>query len=139
MKIALRTCNSSGWRALFSILTRWRLHTHFPHGGVVIDGIITQATLIDGVHKKVFDPAGWLVYDYPAVDDQTASARLTKFSGAKYDVFSLLAFVLPWRVSDSRRVYCFELMWVAMTGENPNFKVTAEMILAKILETKATP
>lgn len=136
MKIALRTTNSPGLKALFSILTKWRLQTYFPHGGVVLGNTLTHATLIDGVHAQVFDVSGWLVYDYPAVSDALARKRLAQFKGAKYDVFSLLAFVLPWRVSDSRRVYCFELMWVAMTGENPSFKVTPEMILAKILEAK---
>ena len=134
MKIALRTTNSHGLKALFSILTKWRLQTVFPHGGIVLGNTLTHATLVDGVNEVTFDPAGWLVYDYPAVNDQAAYERLDKFNEAKYDVFALLAFVLPWRISDSRRVYCFELMWAAMTGENPSFKVTPEMILAKILE-----
>ena len=136
MKVGLKTTNSRGIKALFSMLTRWRLHTKFPHAGIVIGDTLTHATLQGGVRDVPFNPEGWVLYDYPAVSDELARERLARFSGAKYDWFALLAFVFPWRISDSRRVYCFELVWFVMTGENPSFKVTPEMILAKLLETQ---
>ena len=60
--------------------------------------------------------------------------RFADHVGTRYDWFSLLAFVLPWRVRDKSRMYCYEWCWLAMTGEHPSCRVTPEMLLVEALK-----
>ena len=56
-------------------------------------------------------------------------ALFEQYKGTKYDWFSLIAFV-GLSASDSDKLYCFEWMWLAVTQQNPNFRVTPEILLA---------
>ncbi len=55
----------------------------------------------------------------------------TRRAGAKYDWFSLIAFLLPGRWSDHRRLYCFELPALVL-GLDTHKRVTPERILHAI-------
>lgn len=130
MKLALRKTNSPTlFGKLFNTLTRWRLHTAYPHAGIVIDGELYHSTYTKGLHKVPFDPAGWDLFDVKG-SDHYARAAFNARQGAPYDAFSLLAFLLPWRVRDSRRLYCYEWCWLAMTTTNPSERITPEKLLA---------
>ena len=119
----------------FSIATRWRLHTKYPHAGIVIDGNLYDATLDHGLAESLLDDApNWDLFKLPS--DPEIIERFYAREGAQYDVVSLFAFVFPCRVRDSRRVYCYEWCWYAMTGENPYFRVTPEMLLAQLQKMK---
>jgi hypothetical protein len=116
---------------LFNLATRWRLHTKYPHAGIVIDGTLYHTTLTEGLHAVPFDPEGWDVFEFGR-SDAYARAAFNARLGAEYDAISLLAFLLPWRVRDSRRLYCYEWCWLAMTAENPGVRITPEMLLVLV-------
>lgn len=134
MKLALRKTNSpTMFGRLFNALTRWRLHTDYPHAGIVIDGSLYHTTYTRGLHRVPFTPDGWDVFDVD-VDPSFVRSVFNARKGAAYDAISLLAFILPWRVRDSRRLYCYEWCWLALTGQNPSGRVTPEKLLALILK-----
>lgn len=127
--LALKYAKPPGFfKGAFHTLTRARLLTRYPHSGIVQDGMLMHSILSKGVHREPFDPAGWLLIPItPAIDPATAFELL---EGTPYDWFSLLAFVLPWRVRNSDRLYCYEWCWLAMTGTVHPGRVTPEMLLA---------
>lgn len=127
--LALRRTDPPGLPGLFAKATRARLLTQWPHAGMVIDGILTHATLAGGLHMERWNPAGWDVVQLPDSCAPILRQRYQQRAGARYDALSLLAFVAPWRVSDSRRLYCYEWCWYAMTGANPHWRVTPEQLL----------
>lgn len=121
--------NPSLFSRIFSLLVKVRLVTNYPHGGIVEDGMLRQCNFAKGLHEVPFNPEGWHVFEVPDLvpgGDQLFEA----LKGTPYDSFSLLAFLLPWRVRDSKRLYCFEWAWLRMTGQSPNFRVTPEALLA---------
>lgn len=130
--LALRkTDNPSFFGGWFNRLTRWRLHTDYPHSGIVIGGDLYHTTYKDGLHREDFNAQGWELF---ATDSDAGYVRaaFNARKGAAYDAFSLLAFILPWRVRDSRRLYCYEWSWLALTASNPSDRVTPEKLLAYI-------
>ncbi len=129
MQLALKHAAPDGfWSKAFHYLTAWRLLTKYPHAGIVHDGMLYHTTLAHGLHATVFKPDGWDLFDLNGKDlDNWAFAD---HEGTAYDWFSLLAFILPWRVRDGSRLYCYEWCWLAMTGENPTRRVTPEDLLA---------
>jgi hypothetical protein len=132
MQLALRRTDSKTFLGkLFSIATRWRLHTKYPHAGIVVEGTLYHTTLNKGLHSEPFNPEGWDVFDFGR-SDAYARAAFNARKGAAYDAFSLIAFVLPWRARDSRRLYCYEWCWLAMTAENPDVKITPEDLLVLV-------
>lgn len=132
MKLALRRTDAKTFFGkLFNQLTRLRLHTEYPHGGIVIGDRLYHMTYADGLHWTDFDPDGWDLFDV-AQDDLHALSLFSARKGAKYDALSLLAFLLPWRVRDSRRLYCFEWCWLALTGINPSTRITPEKLLVLV-------
>jgi hypothetical protein len=132
MKLALRkTDTPTLFGKLFNLATRWRLHTDYPHAGIVIDGSLYHTTYSRGLHRSPFSPDGWDVFEVDA-EPSYVRAMFNVRKGAKYDAISLLAFLLPWRIRDSRRLYCYEWCWLAITGENPSERVTPEKLLALV-------
>ena len=117
---------------LFHHLTRARLLTAYPHAGIVRGGMLMHSNLANGLHMEMFDARGWELFPLP--DHTAVEARFDAHAGTRYDWFSLLAFVLPWRVRDRRRMYCYEWCWLAMTGLQPSGRVTPEMLLAEALK-----
>lgn len=114
---------------LFHWLTSARLLTAYPHAGIVRGGMLMHSNLANGLHAEPFDARGWELFQLP--DNPAIEARFTDYAGTGYDWFSLLAFVLPWRVRDRSRMYCYEWCWFAMTGDHPSDRVTPEMLLAR--------
>lgn len=130
--------NPTLWSRIFAILVRIRLVTRFPHGGIVEGGMLRHCNFKLGLHEIAFNPKGWLVVEVPdLVEDGDQLFDVHKGMGC--DLFSLFTFVLPANFRDSSRIYCFEWMWWRMTGVNPDFRVTGEMLLepALILNGKA--
>lgn len=127
--LALRKTDSPGFLpGLFSKLTRARLITKYPHSGIAVGGILYHTTLSNNLHASEFNPAHWDVFVVD-VDHKTVIERYEQNSGAKYDWFSLLGFVLPWRVSVNRWLYCYEWCFLAITGKLPGSRVTPEDLL----------
>lgn len=129
MHLALRTTSDPGLlkRAFFWI-TKARLLTDYPHAGIVHDGFLFHTNLANGLHAVRFYPEGWVLIEVPDLHDVRGLFALHR--GTAYDWFSLLAFILPWRVRDGERMYCYEWCWLAMTGDTPSTRVTPEMLLA---------
>lgn len=111
-----------------------RLVSDFYHGGVVVDNVLMHSTLGKGLHCVPFRPDGWYILDVGNSQDLHALDGFVRFENAGYDLFSLTAFVVPWRMSDARRWYCFEWQWYCLTGEIPTFRVTPEKLFQKVLD-----
>lgn len=136
MKLALKYAPPSGfWKRAFHRLTAARLLTRYPHAGIVINGQLMHSNLANGLHQESFHPAGWDVFELGDAED-LVNFRFREFEGTPYDVFSLLAFVLPWRVSDSSRMYCYEWCWLAITGLDPVRRVTPEDLLVLVAQSE---
>jgi hypothetical protein len=132
VKLALKHAPPKGFfKRLFHWLTAARLVTRYPHAGIVIDGKLMHTNLSNGLHSERFLPEGWDLFEVADADGLTL-LRFRDFEGTPYDVFGLLAFVLPWNVSDSSRMYCYEWCWLAITGVNPRRRVTPEDLLALV-------
>ena len=126
-----RTQPAGFWRGLFADLVRLRLVSRYCHGGIVIGGTLYHATFSGGLHSEPFVPDGWELFPTTA-DEADVLARFRDRQGARYDAISLLAFLLPWRVRDRFRLYCFEWQWLGETGVSPVDRVTPEDLLALI-------
>ena len=120
---------------VFSALVRARLVTQYPHGGIVEGGMLRHCNYDEGLHEVPFDPEGWHVFEVPDVVPG-GTELFSRLKGTRYDAIGLLAFLLPWRARDSRSLYCFEWMWLRMTGQNPGFRVTPEKLLALALSLR---
>ena len=127
--LALRKTTPNGiGPKVFAWLTMIRLVTRYPHAGVVIDDVLHQATLKDGVHFSPFEKEGWDIYPL-TIDKSIALNRFQSVNGARYDWFSLLAFILPFRVSMGSWCYCYELSYFMITGIIPTQRITPEDLL----------
>jgi hypothetical protein len=120
---------------LFYFITKYRLVTKYPHAGIVVDGKLYHANLSNGLHEQYFSHnlEEWDLLDIPNAETKALIIhRFYQNRGAKYDWFSLLAFVLPWNIRDSSRFYCYEWCWYAITGINPIGRVTPEDLLVLV-------
>lgn len=128
MQLALRHAAVGGiFQRVFYLLTKWRLLTEYPHAGMVKGGRLYHANLSGGLHAQAFEHVGWTLIEVPDLHDMEAIFGM--YEGAKYDWFSLLGFILPWRVRDRNRFYCYEWCWLAMTGKISTERVTPEMLI----------
>lgn len=143
MTVALALCNQNapGLPGLFSLATRARLVTQWPHAGMVVNGVLLHANLANGLHASAFTGGpGWDLISLPDAIAPQVQGLFDKYKGAQYDAISQLAFVLPWRVSDGGRLYCYEWCYLAMTGQNPHWRMTPEQLLfaaSRINEVKS--
>lgn len=132
MKLALKHAPPKGfWKRLFHEATKWRLVTRYPHGGIVIGDQLLHSNLSRGLHSETFLPEGWDLFDAHGDEDEVW-LLFKRYEGTPYDWFGLLAFVLPWRVSDSSRIYCFKWQLMALTGRVSRDRVVAEDLLALV-------
>lgn len=130
--LALRKTAPPGFFAkAFFYLTRARLLTRYPHGGVVVGDTLYHATARNGVHSMPFDPAGWDLFATD-VDELTIFNRFIRVKNAKYDWFSLFMFVSNFRIVVRNRMYCYELCHYLLTGEQAEQRVTPEDLLAGV-------
>ncbi len=115
-----------------------RLVSRYCHGGIVIEGVLSHSNAAHGLHElspTEWEPSKWVIVDVGTSRDTAAIDLYERYEGARYDWFSLLAFV-GLRVRDKRRLYCFEWCWLALTGEAPTKRITPEMLLAKAVEMR---
>lgn len=128
--LALRKTDAPGFMPrLFSRLTRGRLLTKYPHAGIVVHKDLYHITASRGMHMVYgFNSDGWDLF-HVDVDATAVVKRYALNIKAKYDWVSLLAFVLPWRVSVRSWLYCYEWCYLAITGELPGKRVTPEDLL----------
>lgn len=123
--------NATIWQRIFAALTRWRLCSNYCHGGIVCDGQMYHMTYANGLHISDFDQVKWDLYELPDCYSRRLYDLFSQYKQVKYDWFSLLGFVLPWRITDSRRMYCFE--WCARVMGLPiNKRITPEDLLTEV-------
>lgn len=136
--LALRHRDPPGLRGLFALGIRVRLVTGFPHAGVVAGPTLYHSTLADGVHPQSAPTAadGWLLLP-TTVSYEVAMQRIRQRLGLRYDLLSLAAFLLPWRVRDSMSDYCYEFVWFVLTGQKPTGRVTAEALAVLVAQQLA--
>lgn len=101
---------------LFDRLVCWRTHGRFSHVEIVrglrTDGLaicMSSSWRDDGVRIKAIDLTSgrWELVQIPG-DVEHAASWFADHLGQPYDAFGLLAWVLPWRVSDRRAWFCSE-------------------------------
>lgn len=101
---------------LFDRLVCWRTRGRFSHCEIVgdrrPDGLhmcMSSSFRDGGVRIKAIDLASgrWDLVQIDA-DSQPAAQWFAAHIGQPYDAFSLLGWVLPWRVSDRRTWFCSE-------------------------------
>ncbi len=117
----------------FAALTRWRLVSQYSHGGIVLDGWLYHSALQHGgLSRERFDmhtaSDGWdFVYLGPE-RDRDMLRLFRDYRGTPYDLFGLLAFVLPGHYDDPQSLYCFE--WCALAMGIPlRQRMTPELLL----------
>jgi hypothetical protein len=131
--LALRHTSPPGiLQTLFANATKARLVTQYPHGGIVIDGVLYEATFKYGVRSTKFDPIGWDLFTINKVNKTDLLTRFKQVEGRPYDWFSLLAFVVPFRVTVAQWFYCYELCSFMLDGNIPARRVTPEILLTKV-------
>ena len=136
MKLALRKTAATDATLLDKIgtwLIKARLVTRYPHAGIVIGDTLYHATAKRGLHASEYTPERWTLIDVGDALDGFALDLFASAEGAKYDWFSLLAFV-GLKARDSRRYYCYEWVYHCMTGEHPTQRVTPETLLEVALK-----
>lgn len=120
--------NATLFQRVASWVTKARLVSQYCHGGMIVNGELLHVNTKHGLHKEDWTPANWDLFEIKA-DVAKITALFEQYKGTKYDWFSLIAFV-GLSASDSDKLYCFEWMWLAVTQQNPNFRVTPEILLA---------
>ena len=131
--LALRHTSPPGvLQSLFARLTKARLVTQYPHAGIMIDGVLYEATFKHGVRSVKFDQTGWHLFTIDKVDKNDLLTRFKQVEGRPYDSFSLLGFVVPFRVTVAKWFYCYELCSFMLDGNIPAKRVTPETLLTKV-------
>ena len=127
---------ASWWQRAICALVRWRLVSQWCHAGIVCDGVLHHVTATDGLTSTDdWTPARWELFALPDSSRDVLQSALQAHAGAKYDWFSLIAFLLPGRWSDRRKLYCFELPALVL-GISTRQRVTPERILTAITKDK---
>jgi hypothetical protein len=127
--LALRKTDAPGIGKIFSKLTRARIITKYPHAGIMINGTLLHITAKNGMRAdREINLKDWEFFCVDA-DSSEVIKRFEEHKSAKYDWLSLLAFVLPWRVSVSKWLYCYEWCYLALTGIVPKRRITPEELL----------
>ena len=120
------------WQRALCALVRWRLVSQWCHAGIVCDGVLHHVTVTDGLTSTDdWTPSRWELFALPDSSRDVLQTALQAHAGAKYDWFSLIAFLLPGRWSDHRKLYCFELPALVL-GISTRQRVTPERILHAI-------
>ena len=124
------------WQRALCALVRWRLVSQWCHAGIVCDGVLHHVTATDGLTSTDdWTPHRWELFALPDAARDDLQSALQAHAGAKYDWFSLIAFLLPGRWSNSKRLYCFELPALVL-GISTRQRVTPERILTAITKDK---
>ena len=120
------------WQRALCALVRWRLVSQWCHAGIVCDGVLHHVTATDGLTSTDdWTPNRWELFALPDSSRDVLQSALQAHAGARYDWFSLIAFLLPGRWSDHRKLYCFELPALVLDIDTRQ-RVTPERILHAI-------
>lgn len=114
---------------ILSQLIKWRLVSKYSHGGIVVGDKLLHCTskgLIEVPWE--YDDTVWDIVDLGNDKDEYVVHLFNQCKGTKYDWFSLLGFILPWRVTNRKAMYCFEWCVLAM-GKDIICRVTPEVLL----------
>jgi hypothetical protein len=125
--------NPTLFQSVASFVTKARLVSQYCHGGVIVNNELLHVNTKHGLHKEDWTPENWDLFEVKA-DKQKILDLYERYKGTPYDWFSLIAFV-GFSASDSDKLYCFEWMYLALTGMNPNFRVTPETLMAISLDS----
>ncbi|MFA5898074.1 MAG: hypothetical protein WC829_03055 [Hyphomicrobium sp.] len=138
MKLALRTgpaVDATFMHRLASDVIKARLVTDYPHAGIVIGDLLYHASAKGGLQCVPYTPERWELIELGDDFDADALESFEKYQGAGYDWVSLLAFAFI-SARDSKRFYCYEWCYLAMTGKNPTSRVTPETLLKLALDMR---
>lgn len=130
--------NAAWWQRLLCALVRWRLASDYCHAGVVCNGTLHHVTTHDGLTSTCdWTPHRWDLVPLPGRLWPTLQRVLMQYAGARYDWFSLLAFVLPGRYIDHQRLYCMELPALLLDVSVARRVTPERLLLASIRERGA--
>ena len=128
--LALRKTDGKGLGGkLFSLITRSRINTNYPHGAIVIGDELFHITAFKNVVQEPFlHPEEYDLWetDVPAY---VAKQRFKQNQHLGYDYFGLLVFIVFWNATDSSRDYCFEFCHRLLKGFVPRRKIRPEDLL----------
>ena len=110
-------------------LTKARLVSQYCHGGMVVNGELLHVNTKYGLFKEGFTESNWDIFEVKA-NKQFILDLFDMYKGTPYDWFSLIAFV-GLSASDSDKLYCYEWMYLCLTGKNPSFRVTPEILMTE--------
>lgn len=136
--LALRREAATGaawWQRALCAITHARLVSDYCHAGIVCDGTLHHVTVQDGLHAtREWTPSRWDLVRLPDGLRAALHRALDAHAGARYDWFSLLAFVLPGRYSDNTRLYCMELPALVLDISTARRVTPERLLLATIRE-----
>lgn len=118
--------------SLFNRYTCWRLHTQFPHAGVVVGDMLLHSTMKSGVHSVKFQNNGEWVLFPTQISCEKVLQRFEKVKGTHYDWLGLLAFIVPFETDLGKWLFCYELAHLLLKGERPTELVTPEILICEI-------
>ena len=134
--LALRKSNSPGLAGLFNRYTRWRLHTQFPHCGVVVGDTLFHSTMKSGVYSVKFENNDeWVLFPTQICCEKVLE-RFEFVKGTHYDWLGLLAFIVPFRTDLGKWLFCYELAHYLLKGERLTELVTPETLLCEIFHAE---
>lgn len=114
---------------ILSQLIKWRLVSKYSHGGIVVNDKLLHCTskgLIEVPWE--YNDTVWDIVDLCNDKDEYVIHLFNQYKGTKYDWFSLLGFILPWRITNRKAMYCFE--WCLLAMSMPiTCRVTPEKLL----------
>jgi hypothetical protein len=112
----------------FHLAIASKLMSPYSHGGIYSNGYMYEVTAESNMTKtRLHNTEGWHFFKTDVEKDELET-HYEKYKDYKYDWFSLLAF-LNFDARDSKRLYCFEWCYIVLTGTEPHFKVTPEMLI----------
>ena len=154
MKLALRKdapTGASTSQKFFCWTIQTRLVSMYSHGGIVIDGDLYHITAARGWEKIQagdWSPEKWNLTDFIGDKEKVKELFRLKSQPPKnkfkaliwklckgYDWFGLLAFTGP-RIRVSWLDYCFEWIYLAITGNAPKGRITPEICLVECQKTE---
>lgn len=131
MRIALY----KGRKRLFNRLVSWWMRGPYSHCEAILserDGIseCASSSFLDGgvrIKRIRLNPDNWDIVETPWSADRSRE-WFESHLGAKYDLFGLVFFVLPWRQS-RRRYFCSEAV-LASAGINDAWRFDTNALAA---------
>lgn len=155
MKLALRSTAATRGTTIHKLSTaviRAVLCTDYPHAGIVIGGTLYHSNAEHGLHAvSEFSPEKWVLIDLGDEADEKVVQTFEQLKGTPYDWLELFDFtVLRNGMKIVRKIpgvgdklgewmYCYQWCYLAMTGQRPVKRVTAETLLllaAQLLEQR---